>query len=219
LSTCDSLSPKSPSRNYPYDSNAPSTLTPLVDPFGRAITYVRVSVADRCDFRRAYCMSEDMNFLPKRDVLSLEELDAVIAAMPVETAIERRNRALIAFAILTGMRDRALVSLSLRHVDLSKSPPLVPQEPDRVAAKFAKNINTYFSRLATIFGTSLFALLLAVPRRTRAAGEQARHIVQDLLLPAINMVRMHAMPLGQLRNRRILPQRFQRHLRLERLRV
>ena len=48
---------------------------PLVDPFGRAISYVRVSVTDRCDFRCVYCMSEDMNFLPKRDVLSLEELD------------------------------------------------------------------------------------------------------------------------------------------------
>ena len=48
---------------------------PLVDPFGRAITYVRVSVTDRCDFRCVYCMSEDMTFLPKRDLLTLEELD------------------------------------------------------------------------------------------------------------------------------------------------
>jgi GTP 3',8-cyclase len=47
----------------------------LVDPFGRAITYIRVSVTDRCDFRCVYCMSEDMTFLPKRDLLSLEELD------------------------------------------------------------------------------------------------------------------------------------------------
>ena len=48
---------------------------PLIDPFGRAVTYIRVSVTDRCDFRCVYCMSEDMNFLPKRDLLSLEELD------------------------------------------------------------------------------------------------------------------------------------------------
>ncbi len=53
----------------------PSARAPLIDPFGRAIRYVRVSVTDRCDFRCRYCMSEDMNFLPKRDVLSLEELD------------------------------------------------------------------------------------------------------------------------------------------------
>jgi cyclic pyranopterin phosphate synthase len=47
----------------------------LVDPFGRIVSYVRVSVTDRCDYRCVYCMSEDMNFLPKRDILSLEELD------------------------------------------------------------------------------------------------------------------------------------------------
>ena len=53
---------------------------PLIDPFGRAITYVRVSVTDRCDFRCLYCMSEDMNFLPKRDLLTLEELDRLCTA-------------------------------------------------------------------------------------------------------------------------------------------
>ena len=53
---------------------------PLVDPLGRGITYVRVSVTDRCDMRCVYCMSEDMNFLPKRDLLSLEELDRLCTA-------------------------------------------------------------------------------------------------------------------------------------------
>jgi cyclic pyranopterin phosphate synthase len=53
---------------------------PLIDPFGRTITYLRVSVTDRCDFRCVYCMSEDMNFLPKRDILSLEELDRLCSA-------------------------------------------------------------------------------------------------------------------------------------------
>ena len=47
----------------------------MIDPFGRAITYLRVSVTDRCDLRCVYCMSEDMVFLPKRDLLTLEELD------------------------------------------------------------------------------------------------------------------------------------------------
>ena len=47
----------------------------MIDPFGRAITYLRVSVTDRCDFRCVYCMAEDMHFLPKKDLLSLEELD------------------------------------------------------------------------------------------------------------------------------------------------
>jgi GTP 3',8-cyclase len=52
----------------------------LLDPFGRRITYLRVSVTDRCDFRCVYCMAEDMTFLPKRDVLSLEELDRLCSA-------------------------------------------------------------------------------------------------------------------------------------------
>ena len=52
----------------------------LVDPFGRHVTYLRVSVTDRCDLRCVYCMSEDMTFLPKRDLLTLEELDRVCGA-------------------------------------------------------------------------------------------------------------------------------------------
>ncbi|MFC0280053.1 GTP 3',8-cyclase MoaA [Falsigemmobacter intermedius] len=49
--------------------------TPLIDPFARAVTYLRVSVTDRCDFRCKYCMAEHMTFLPKADLLTLEELD------------------------------------------------------------------------------------------------------------------------------------------------
>ena len=53
---------------------------PLVDPFGRSISYLRVSVTDRCDFRCVYCMAEDMTFLPKREILTLEELDRLCSA-------------------------------------------------------------------------------------------------------------------------------------------
>ena len=52
----------------------------MKDPFGRSVTYLRVSVTDRCDFRCVYCMAEDMTFLPKKDVLSLEELDRLCSA-------------------------------------------------------------------------------------------------------------------------------------------
>jgi cyclic pyranopterin phosphate synthase len=52
----------------------------LVDPFGRAVTYLRVSVTDRCDFRCVYCMAENMTFLPKAEILSLEELDRLCTA-------------------------------------------------------------------------------------------------------------------------------------------
>ena len=52
----------------------------LVDPFGRHITYLRVSVTDRCDFRCVYCMAENMTFLPRADLLTLEEMDRLCAA-------------------------------------------------------------------------------------------------------------------------------------------
>ena len=52
----------------------------VIDPFGRAISYVRVSVTDRCDFRCVYCMAEDMTFLPKAELLTLEELDRLCTA-------------------------------------------------------------------------------------------------------------------------------------------
>jgi cyclic pyranopterin phosphate synthase len=60
----------------------------LVDPFGRTITYLRVSVTDRCDFRCVYCMSENMTFLPKADLLSLEELDRLCSAF-VEKGVRK----------------------------------------------------------------------------------------------------------------------------------
>jgi cyclic pyranopterin phosphate synthase len=55
-------------------------ITPMVDPFGRSISYLRVSVTDRCDFRCTYCMSENMTFLPKKDLLTLEELNRLCTA-------------------------------------------------------------------------------------------------------------------------------------------
>ncbi len=58
----------------------PSANAPLTDPFGRPVTYVRVSVTDRCDFRCVYCMAENMTFLPRSDLLTLEELDRVCSA-------------------------------------------------------------------------------------------------------------------------------------------
>lgn len=57
-----------------------TTAAPMIDPFGRAVTYLRVSVTDRCDFRCTYCMAEHMTFLPKRDLLTLEELKRLCSA-------------------------------------------------------------------------------------------------------------------------------------------
>ena len=60
----------------------------LIDPFARAITYLRVSVTDRCDFRCVYCMSENMTFLPKKELLTLEELDRLCTAF-VEQGVRK----------------------------------------------------------------------------------------------------------------------------------
>ena len=58
----------------------PLTRAPLIDPFGRKISYLRISVTDRCDFRCVYCMSEHMQFLPRQELLTLEELDRIASA-------------------------------------------------------------------------------------------------------------------------------------------
>ena len=63
-------------------------MTPLIDPFQRAINYLRVSVTDRCDFRCVYCMSENMTFLPKKELLTLEELDRMCSTF-VRLGVEK----------------------------------------------------------------------------------------------------------------------------------
>ena len=60
----------------------------MIDPFGRHVSYLRVSVTDRCDFRCVYCMSENMTFLPKKDILTLEELDRLCSAF-VEKGVKK----------------------------------------------------------------------------------------------------------------------------------
>jgi cyclic pyranopterin phosphate synthase len=86
----------------------------LVDPFGRAITYLRVSVTDRCDFRCVYCMAENMTFLPKADLLSLEELDRLCSAFIARGVRKLRltgGEPLVRRGIMT------LVSSLSRHLD------------------------------------------------------------------------------------------------------
>ena len=86
----------------------------LIDPFHRAITYLRVSVTDRCDFRCVYCMSEHMTFLPKADLLSLEELDRLCSAFIAKGVTKLRltgGEPLVRRGIMT------LVSSLSRHLE------------------------------------------------------------------------------------------------------
>jgi len=93
---------------------APQKPGALVDPFQRAITYLRVSVTDRCDFRCVYCMSEHMTFLPKADLLSLEELDRLCSAFIAKGVTKLRltgGEPLVRRGIMT------LVSSLSRHLE------------------------------------------------------------------------------------------------------
>jgi cyclic pyranopterin phosphate synthase len=96
----------------------------LVDPFGRSISYLRVSVTDRCDFRCVYCMSEDMHFLPKQDLLTLEELDRLCSAFVARGVGKLRitgGEPLVRRDIMTLFRSlsRHLVSGSLEELTLT----------------------------------------------------------------------------------------------------
>ncbi len=96
---------------------------PMVDPFGRRISYLRVSVTDRCDFRCVYCMSEDMTFLPKADLLTLEELDRLCSAFIAKGVrklrltggepLVRRNVMSLMRALSRHLRSGALDELTL----------------------------------------------------------------------------------------------------------
>ncbi len=89
-------------------------VAPLVDPFGRRVSYIRVSVTDRCDFRCVYCMSEDMTFLPKADLLSLEELDELCSAF-VDLGVEKLRITGGEPLVRRGIMD--LINSLSRHLD------------------------------------------------------------------------------------------------------
>ncbi len=103
-----------------YDSQPPA----LIDPFGRHISYLRVSVTDRCDFRCVYCMSENMTFLPKASLLSLEELDRLCSAFIGQGVTKLRitgGEPLVRRGIMTffSAMSRHLKSGSLKELTLT----------------------------------------------------------------------------------------------------
>src|SRR5216110_1800016 len=97
---------------------------PLIDPFQRAITYLRVSVTDRCDFRCVYCMSENMTFLPKPDLLTLEELDRLCSAFVARGVRKLRltgGEPLVRRSVMSLVRSlsRHLASGTLRELTMT----------------------------------------------------------------------------------------------------
>jgi cyclic pyranopterin phosphate synthase len=110
---------------------------PLVDPFGRAITYVRVSVTDRCDFRCVYCMAEDMTFLPKKDVLSLEELDRLCSAF-IDKGV--RKLRLTGGEPLVRRNIMSLIRSLSRHIDSGALDELTLTTNGSQLARFATEL-------------------------------------------------------------------------------
>ncbi|GGE37425.1 cyclic pyranopterin monophosphate synthase [Agaricicola taiwanensis] len=109
----------------------------MIDPFGRAISYLRVSVTDRCDFRCTYCMSEHMTFLPKRDLLTLEELDRLCTAF-VRRGVRKLRLTGGEPLVRRGMMD--LVRALGRHLDSSALDELTLTTNGSQLARFAGDL-------------------------------------------------------------------------------
>ncbi len=126
--------------------------TPLIDPFDRAIRYLRVSVTDRCDFRCVYCMSENMTFLPKKDLLTLEELDRLSSAF-VRLGVEKLRitggEPLVRRDILTYFRamSRHLETGALKELTLTTNGSQLEKYAVDLAACGVRRINVSLDTL------------------------------------------------------------------------
>ncbi|NNE79354.1 MAG: GTP 3',8-cyclase MoaA [Silicimonas sp.] len=125
---------------------------PLIDPFARAISYLRVSVTDRCDFRCVYCMSENMTFLPKRDLLTLEELDRMCSTfirLGVEKLRITGGEPLVRRDILTFFRamTRHLDSGALKELTLTTNGSQLARFADDLAAAGVRRVNVSLDTL------------------------------------------------------------------------
>jgi cyclic pyranopterin phosphate synthase len=124
----------------------------LVDPFHRAISYLRVSVTDRCDFRCVYCMAENMTFLPKKELLTLEELDRLCSAfvgMGVEKLRITGGEPLVRRDILTFFRamSRHLESGALKELTLTTNGSQLERFAVDLAAAGVRRINVSLDTL------------------------------------------------------------------------
>jgi cyclic pyranopterin phosphate synthase len=124
----------------------------LVDPFHRAISYLRVSVTDRCDFRCVYCMAENMTFLPKKELLTLEELDRLCSAfvgMGVEKLRITGGEPLVRRDILTFFRamSRHLESGALKELTLTTNGSQLERFAGDLAAAGVRRINVSLDTL------------------------------------------------------------------------
>src|SRR5580692_2712527 len=124
----------------------------LVDPFGREISYLRVSVTDRCDFRCVYCMAEHMSFLPKADLLTLEELDRLCSAFIARGVRKLRltgGEPLVRRGIMTlfATLSRHLASGALEELTLTTNGSQLAKHAAELAAHGVRRINVSLDTL------------------------------------------------------------------------
>lgn len=124
---------------------APSSIavpaaSPMIDPFGRSISYLRVSVTDRCDLRCFYCMSEDMTFLPKSDLLTLEELDRLCSVFIAKGV---RKLRLTGGEPLVRRNVMSLVQSLSRHLDTGALDELTLTTNGSQLERFAAELKTH----------------------------------------------------------------------------
>lgn len=127
-------------------------MTPLIDPFQRPISYLRVSVTDRCDFRCTYCMAEHMQFLPKKDLLTLEELDRLCSGfirLGVEKLRITGGEPLVRRDIMTFFRSmsRHLASGALRELTLTTNGSQLARFAGDLAAAGVRRVNVSLDTL------------------------------------------------------------------------
>jgi GTP 3',8-cyclase len=125
---------------------------PMIDPFGRHVSYLRVSVTDRCDFRCVYCMSEHMTFLPKKDLLSLEELDRLCSAFVAKGVRKLRitgGEPLVRKNIMWLFRSlsRHLKTGALEELTLTTNGSQLPKVAQELADCGVKRINVSLDTL------------------------------------------------------------------------
>jgi cyclic pyranopterin phosphate synthase len=138
------------------DSGLPSGASPaVIDPYGRMISYLRVSVTDRCDFRCVYCMSENMKFLPKKDILSLDELDRVCSTfigMGVRKLRLTGGEPLVRRGIMTLIEGlgRHLKTGALEELTLTTNGSQLARYADQLYAAGVRRINVSLDTLDSV---------------------------------------------------------------------
>ena len=219
--------------NAPIERPAAAAPAPLIDPFGRAISYVRVSVTDRCDFRCVYCMSEHMAFLPRRDLLTLEELDRLCSAFVARGTKRLRitgGEPLVRHDVMTLFRSlsRHLASGALEELTLTTNGSQLARFARELADYGVRRINVSLdtldpARFRALTRTGDFARVMAGIDAALAAGlrvklnavalkgvneDEFEALVRFAHARGMDMTFIEVMPMGELEG----PERLDQYL-------